>query len=149
MTKISREENHYANVFAKLASFSLIESAVSARIEVVKSRSINKGLSILPIAFHYNWMDLIIAYLEEEKLPKDKLKARKLKLRVARYVIIGKTFYKKGFSMPYLQCVLPEEAEYILRGARGSMWRPCSMEIFILMNIKVGILLANPGKGLY
>lgn len=80
MTKISREENHYANVFAKLASFSLIESAVSAKIEVVKSRSINKGLSILPIAFHYNWMDLIIAYLEEEKLPEDKLKARKLRL---------------------------------------------------------------------
>lgn len=60
-------------------------------------------------------MDLIIAYLEEEKFPKDKLKARKLRLRVARYVIIGKTFYKKGFSMPYLQCVLLEEAEYILR----------------------------------
>lgn len=115
MTKISREENHYANVFAKLASFSLIESAVSARIEVVKSRSINKGLSILPIAFHYSWMDLIIAYLEEEKLPEDKLKARTLRLRAAKYVIIGKTFYKNRFSMPYLQCILPEEAEYILR----------------------------------
>lgn len=39
---------------------------------MVKSLSINEGLSILPMAFCDNWTDPIIAYLEEEKLPEDK-----------------------------------------------------------------------------
>lgn len=67
------------------------------------------------MAFCDNWTDSIIAYLEEENLPEDKLEARKWRLRVARYVITGKTLYKRGFSMPYLQFILPKEAEYILR----------------------------------
>lgn len=47
-------------------------------------------------------MDPIIGYLEEEKLPEDKLEVRKLRLRATRHVIIGKTLYERGFSMLYL-----------------------------------------------
>lgn len=51
MIQISREENHHVNVLVKLEPFSPIEFVVSAKIEVVKSPSINEGLSILPVAF--------------------------------------------------------------------------------------------------
>lgn len=102
LIQISKEENHHVNVLVKLEPFSPIEFIVSAKIEAVKSPSINEGLSILPIAFCDNSMGLIIGFLKEEKLPEDKLEARKLRLRAARYVIIGKTLYKMGSSMPYL-----------------------------------------------
>lgn len=89
---------------------------------VVKSLSINEGLSILPMAFCDNWTDPIIAYLEEEKLPEDKFEPRNLRLRATMYVINGKTLYKRGFSMPYLQCILPKEAEYILRNVHEGVY---------------------------
>lgn len=102
LTQISREENQHAEVLVKLAFSSPIESIASTKIEVVKLTSINEGMPILLIAFLDNWMDMIIAYLREEKLLEDKLEARNLRLGAAKYVIIGKTFYKRGFSIPYL-----------------------------------------------
>lgn len=105
-----------------------------------KSPSINEGLSILLIAFHEHWMDLIITYL-----PKDKLEAKNLRLREARCVTIGKTFYKRGFSMPYV-CTTRRGRISIARGAQGSIWQPCSKEISSLMNIKAGITIDQPWK---
>lgn len=74
MIQISREENHHVNVLVKLEPFSPIEFVVSAKIEVVKSPSINEGLSILPVAFRDYRL------LKGGKLPEDKLEAMKLRL---------------------------------------------------------------------
>ena len=35
-----------------------------------------------------SWMDLIIDYLKDSKLPKDKSQARKLRLKVARNTLL-------------------------------------------------------------
>ena len=69
-------------ILAKLASFLPAKLARSARIEVVKLPSINDGLLIYLVTFHDNWMDPIIAYLKEEKLPEDKFKGRNLILKI-------------------------------------------------------------------
>ena len=60
-------------------------------------------------------MILIIRYLKEGWLPEDKAKARKIQIRVARFVIIDDLLYKRGYSLPYLRCTNSEEADYVLR----------------------------------
>ena len=62
-----------------------------------------------------NWMALIISYLKDRKLSERKDEARKLRLRAARYVLVDEVLYKRGFSQPYLRCLVPDEANYVLR----------------------------------
>ena len=59
-------------------------------------------------------MTPILSFLQDGRLPQDVEEARKVKKRVARFMILNDTLYKSGFSMPYLRCVNEEEAKYIL-----------------------------------
>ena len=60
-------------------------------------------------------MTPIVSYLKEGKLPEGKDKARKIRIRVAWYVLMDEVLYKRGFSQPYLRCLTPDEANYVLR----------------------------------
>ena len=48
-------------------------------------------------------------------MPDEKEAARKLMVRVARFVLIKDVLYKRGFSHPYLRCLGNEEADYVMR----------------------------------
>ena len=60
-------------------------------------------------------MALIISYLKDRILPEGKGEAKKLRVRLTRYVLLNDALYKRGFSQPYLRCLSPEEANYVLR----------------------------------
>ena len=60
-------------------------------------------------------MTLIIAYLRDGRLLKERDEARKLRIRSAKYVLIDKVLYKRGFSQPYLSCLTLDESNYVLR----------------------------------
>ena len=60
-----------------------------------------------------NWMTPIVIYLKDERLPEDK--AKKLRIRAAKYVLIDEVLYKRGFSQPYLWCLALDESNYVLR----------------------------------
>ena len=45
-----------------------------------------------------NWTTLIVSYLRDGTLPDGKEAVRKLKVQVARFVIIKDIMYKRGFS---------------------------------------------------
>ena len=64
-------------------------------------------------------MTPIVSYLKEGKLPEGKDEARKLRVRAARYFIMDEVLYKRGFSQPYLRCLAPDEANYVLREVHG------------------------------
>ena len=57
----------------------------------------------------------IVSYLKDRKLSERKDEARKLRLRAARYVLMDEVLYKRGFSQPYLSCLVLDEANYVLR----------------------------------
>ena len=59
-------------------------------------------------------MTPIIQYLKDDKLPKDKCKARLLRLKAARYILYDGQLYRIGFSTPLLKCVDLKEGNYIL-----------------------------------
>ena len=60
-------------------------------------------------------MDPIRAYLKQRLLSQDPNETRKLRVRAARYVIIDDALYKRSFTLPYLRCLTPIEADYALR----------------------------------
>ena len=59
-------------------------------------------------------MTPIVYYLKEGWLPEDKVEARKIQIRVARFVIIDDVLYRRGYSLPYLRCASSEEVDYVL-----------------------------------
>ncbi|GKC59920.1 reverse transcriptase domain-containing protein, partial [Tanacetum coccineum] len=61
------------------------------------------------------WMTPICEYLTKEILPVDKKKARAVRQKAARYAMINGTLYKKSFLGPWLRCVGPLQANYVLR----------------------------------
>ena len=60
-------------------------------------------------------MTSIVAYLRDGRLPEDRDEAIKLRIRVAKYVLIDEVLYKRGSSQPYLRCLAPDESNYVLR----------------------------------
>ena len=55
-----------------------------------------------------------VRYFKEGWLPEDKMKARRIQIRVARFVIIDNVLYRRKYSLPYLRCASSEEANYVL-----------------------------------
>ena len=62
-----------------------------------------------------NWTIPIASYLKNGVLPDEKEAARKLKVQVARFILIKDVLYKRGFSYPYLRCLGNEDADYVMR----------------------------------
>ena len=62
-----------------------------------------------------NWTTPLIFYLKNGILPNGREAARKLKVQVARFILMKDVLYKRGFSYPYLRCLGPKEANYVVR----------------------------------
>ena len=62
-----------------------------------------------------SWMTPVIQYLKDGVLPKDKRKARLLRLKAARYIMYDDQLYKRGLSTPLLKCVDLEKENYVLQ----------------------------------
>ena len=125
--QIPREENMEADTLAKEASAT---AATDKFDEVQYVPSINLP-EVQQIKNEENWMTPIVSYLKDGKLPEGKDEARKLRVRAARYVLMDEVLYKRGFSQPYLRCLVPDEVNYVLRevheGACGNHSRARSL----------------------
>ena len=53
--------------------------------------------------------------MKDGVLSDEKEATRKLKVRVARFVLVKNVLYKKGFSRLYLRCLGNEEVDYVMR----------------------------------
>ena len=68
-------------------------------------------------------MTPITFYLKDSILPDDKEAIRKLKFQVAHFVLIKGILHKRGFSRPYLRCLIPEEVDYVMREVHKGVCR--------------------------
>ncbi|GKB74912.1 reverse transcriptase domain-containing protein [Tanacetum coccineum] len=85
-------------------------------VEELKEKSINEKEILDVVEEEGNtWMTPICEYLAKEILPEDKKKARAVRRKAARYTMINGTLYKKSFLGPWLRCVGPLQANYVLR----------------------------------
>ena len=109
--QIPWEENMEADTSVEEAS---VNEAMDEFDEIQYMPSIDL-LEILQIEGEENWITLIVSYLKDRRLPKGKDEARKLRVMLARFVLMDEVTYKRGFSQPYLRCLAPDEANYVLR----------------------------------
>ena len=109
--QIPREENMEADALAKEASANQPMDEFD-EIQYLPSIDIPE---VLQVQNEGNWMTPIISYLKDGTLSEGKDEARKLRVRSARYILLNDALYKIGFSQPYLRCLSPDEANYVLR----------------------------------
>ena len=121
--QIPREENECADRLAKAASaeYMLVPNQLLSFIQV--SSLIYKGMNVQEIGFESNWTTPLISYLRNGMLPDGKDAARKLKVQASRFVLIKDVLFKRGFSHPYLRCLSPEEADYVMREVHEGICR--------------------------
>nr|GFB95936.1 reverse transcriptase domain-containing protein [Tanacetum cinerariifolium] len=60
-------------------------------------------------------MTELVDYLKEGILPGNEKEARKLRLKARQYELIEGVLYKRSFLIPWLRCLGPLQAEYVMR----------------------------------
>ena len=114
--QVPRAENVEANSLVRLAS--RLEDGTLRRmpIEILSEPSTKESANhVMPVNAFPSWVDLIFEYLMEGKIPENKNKARRIKYQATRYTIMSGKLYRRGYAMPYLRCLQPDEAEYVMR----------------------------------
>ncbi|GKE25434.1 reverse transcriptase domain-containing protein [Tanacetum coccineum] len=113
--QVPRSENKKADALSKIASTSFAHLTKQVLVEVLKEKSINEAEVLTVVEEEGNtWMTPIYEYLTEETLPAEK-KARAVQLKSRRYAVINGVLYKKSFLEPWLRCVRPLQANYVIR----------------------------------
>ncbi|KAI5343261.1 hypothetical protein L3X38_011137 [Prunus dulcis] len=112
--QVPRSENSHADALARLASALEQGTGRHIHIEFLAQPSTQAPL-ICTIDHSPTWMDPILQFLQNQTLPANPAEARRVRHRSARYLVINGSLYKRGFSLPYLRCLTPEEGHYVLR----------------------------------
>ncbi|GKE82628.1 reverse transcriptase domain-containing protein [Tanacetum coccineum] len=113
---VPRGENKKADTFSKIASMSFAHLSKQVLVEELREKLIDEQeiLAVVEEEGH-TWMTPIHEYLTEGILPEEKKKARAIRHKAGRYAVINETLYKKSFLGPWLRCVGPLQADYMLR----------------------------------
>ncbi|GKB17652.1 reverse transcriptase domain-containing protein [Tanacetum coccineum] len=116
INQVPRKENKKADALSKMASTSFAHLSKQVLVEELKEKSVNE-IEVLAVVEEEgdSWMTPIHEYLNNETLPAERKKARSIKRKSQRFAIINGTMYKKSFLGPWLRCVGPSQANYVLR----------------------------------
>ena len=82
-------------------------------VEIVTEPSIAKQNSIEAIDAQPSWIDDIVIYLKDDRLPEDRDLARKIRYHAEHFLLLNDKLYKRGISTPLLRlpCLNDEEAK--------------------------------------
>nr|GEV58125.1 reverse transcriptase domain-containing protein [Tanacetum cinerariifolium] len=118
-------KNVQVNVDSKLVANQVLGTYVAKEDNMIKYLSIQeKEVATMIEEDGPTWMTHIVDYLKEGVLPGDKKEARKLRLKARQYELIEGVLYRRSFLTPWLRCVGPLQADYVMREIhKGS----CSM----------------------
>ncbi|GKB23857.1 reverse transcriptase domain-containing protein [Tanacetum coccineum] len=114
--QVPRSENKKADALSKIASTSFAYLSKQVLVEELKEKSIST-VEVLAVVEKEGdtWMTPIFKYLMDRTLLAEVKKARAVKRKSWRFSIINGTLYKKSFLEPWLRCVGPLQANYVLR----------------------------------
>ncbi|GJS66483.1 reverse transcriptase domain-containing protein [Tanacetum coccineum] len=114
--QVPRSKNKKADALSKMASTSFAHLSKQVLVEELKEKSVNES-EVLAVVEEEgdSWMTPIHEYLTDETLPAERKKARAIKRKSQRFAIINGILYKKSFLGPWLRCVGPSQANYVLR----------------------------------
>nr|GEX64708.1 reverse transcriptase domain-containing protein [Tanacetum cinerariifolium] len=113
--QVPREENKKADALSKMASTSFAHLSKQVLVEELKKTVDEKEVLAVVEEEGRIWMTPIHEYLTEEILLEEKRKARTIHRKAGRYAVTNEILYKKSFLGPWLRCVGPLQANYVLR----------------------------------
>ncbi|GJV05049.1 reverse transcriptase domain-containing protein [Tanacetum coccineum] len=114
--QVPRSENKKVDALSKITSTSFAHLSKQVLVEELKEKSIS-ATEVLAVVEEEGdtWMTPIFKYLTDETLPAEAKKVRVVRRKSWRFSIINGTLYKKSFLRPWLRCVGPLQANYVLR----------------------------------
>ncbi|KAL5569007.1 hypothetical protein UlMin_025582 [Ulmus minor] len=112
ITHIPRTENSKADRLAQIGSG--IDRSSEHHVDILLNPS-TEGISVNQIDEEPTWMTPIIGYLLRGELPRDKVEARTLRMRAARYTYLAGQLYKRGYSNPLLKCITANQGLYVMQ----------------------------------
>ncbi|GJS43615.1 reverse transcriptase domain-containing protein [Tanacetum coccineum] len=113
---VPQSENKKVDALSNMASISFTHLTKQVLVETLKRKS-TKEKEILAIVEEeeYCWMTPLVEYLTEGTLPAETKKARTIKIKARLYAMISGVLYRKSFLEPWLRCVGPTQAEYVIK----------------------------------
>nr|GEX32476.1 reverse transcriptase domain-containing protein [Tanacetum cinerariifolium] len=125
ISQVSRSKNKQADALSKIASTSFARLSKQVLVEVLKNKSIKKKeVAVVIEEDGPTWMTQLVDYLKKGVLLGDNKEARKLRLKACQYELMEGVLYRRSFLTPWLRCVGPLQADYVMREIhKGS----CSM----------------------
>ncbi|GJZ86053.1 reverse transcriptase domain-containing protein [Tanacetum coccineum] len=72
------------------------------------------------------WMTPIMEYLKDGTLPDNRKEASKLRIKARQYELLEGVLYRRSFLKPWLRCVGPLQADYVIREIHEGS---CSMHV--------------------
>ena len=85
-------------------------------MELIAEPCINATIGVLTVITPEPcWMDPIIDFLVEDRVPNDEKEASRVRRVAARYwLLLDRKLYRRSFGGPYLLCLRPEKVSELL-----------------------------------
>nr|GFA16848.1 reverse transcriptase domain-containing protein [Tanacetum cinerariifolium] len=115
---MAKEDNmiKYLDITKGLVSGFKTFSISQVLVEVLETKSITgKEVTAVIEEEGLTWMTKLVNYLKEGILPGDEKEARKLRLKACQYELMEGILYKRSFLTPWLRCLGPSQAEYVMK----------------------------------
>ena len=113
---VPRSKNSHADACAKLPSTKDAELLNVVSVVFLSEPSISQRPKVIELEQESSWMDPIVAYLKTCEFPGNKTEVKMLRMKAACYVIYDDKLYRRGYSMPLLNCMMTLfEVDYIMR----------------------------------
>ncbi|GJZ91538.1 reverse transcriptase domain-containing protein [Tanacetum coccineum] len=113
--QVPRSENKKAGALSKIASTSFAYLTKQVLVETLKRKSIEEREILIVVEEGHFWMTPLIEYPAEGTLPAETKKARTVKIKARGYTMVNGVLYRKSFLEPWLWCVGPTQAEYMVK----------------------------------
>nr|GFA78526.1 reverse transcriptase domain-containing protein [Tanacetum cinerariifolium] len=116
ISQVPRSKNKKADALSKIASTSFAHLSKQVLVKVLETKSITgKEVTTVIEEEGPTWMAELVNYLKQGTLPEDEKEARKLRLKGRQYELKEGILYKRSFLTPWLRCVGPLQAEYVMK----------------------------------
>ncbi|GJU39297.1 reverse transcriptase domain-containing protein [Tanacetum coccineum] len=116
ISQVPRSKNKKADALSKIASTSFVHLSKQVLVEILKEKSI-QGEEVATVVEQDGptWMIPIMEYLKDGTLPSDRKDASKLCIKARQYELWEGVLYRRSFLTPWLRCVGPLQADYVIR----------------------------------
>ncbi|GKA48442.1 reverse transcriptase domain-containing protein [Tanacetum coccineum] len=116
ISQVPRSKNKKADALSKIVSTNFAHVSKHVLVEVLKEKSIQEKEVVTVVEEEGpTWMTPTVKYLRDGTLSNDKKEASKLRIKARQYELVDGVLYRQSFLTPWLRCVRPLQADYVIR----------------------------------